>query len=142
MALHVIVRGEDVGLLLCDELADGERKILIESVGVGLLGLVFALFGSLEEGVVAAAELGFQVSPDAVEGAGGRPGLFDVVYTVLMENLLQVAAEAGALERFGEEVTFESVVFQMFADVGKAFLAVEKGADEGVESALHFVLLT
>jgi hypothetical protein len=141
VALHVVVRGEDVGLLLCDELTDGKREILVEGVGVGLLGLVFSLFGGLEEGVVAAAQFGFKVSPDAVDGPGSCTGLFDVVYTVLMENLLEVAAEAGALKRFGEEVALEGVVFQMFTDVGKAFLAVEEGADEGVESALHLVLL-
>ena len=50
------------------------------------------------------------------------------------------AAEAGALERFGEEVALQSVVFQVLTDVGKAFLAVEEGADERVQCKLHFVL--
>jgi hypothetical protein len=76
-----------------------------------------------------------------VEGADSSAGFLDVVNAVLVKKLLQVAAEAGALEGFGEEIALEGVVFEMLADVCEAFLAVEEGTDEGVESELHFVLL-
>ena len=140
MALHVVVGGEDVRLLLCDQLANGQRQILVEGVGVGLLGLVFTLLGGLEEGVVAAAELGLEVSPDAMEGAGGGAGLLDVVDAVLVEDLFEIAAEAGAFEGLGEEVALQGFVLEVLADVGEALLAVEEGADERVEGEFHFVL--
>jgi hypothetical protein len=91
--------------------------------------------------MVAATEFGLEVSPDALEGANGCAGLLDVVNAVLVEDLLEVATEAGSFQRLREKVALKGFVFQMVADVGEAFLAVEKGADEGVESALHFVLL-
>jgi hypothetical protein len=80
--------------------------------------------------VVAAAELGLEVAPDAVEGAGGGARLLDVVDAVLVEDLFEVAAEACALEGFGQEVALESFILEMFADVGEALLAVEKNADD------------
>jgi hypothetical protein len=136
------MRGEDVSLLLCEELADREGEVLVESVGVSFLSLVFALLRGLEEGVVSAAQIGFQITPDTVEGAGCGSGFFDVVYAVLVKNFLEVAAEAGAFEGLCQEVALEGVLFQMLSDVGETFLAVEEGADEGVKSSLHFVLLT
>jgi hypothetical protein len=141
MAFHIIMRGEDVGLLLCDQLANWKRKILVESIGVGFLGLIFTLFRRLEKSVVTASEFGFQVSPDTMQGASGGAGFLDVVYAVLMENLFEIAAEAGTLERFGEEVSLQRVVLQVLADICEAFLAIEEGTDERIKGELHFVLL-
>jgi hypothetical protein len=140
MTLHVVMRGENVCLLFGDELTDGEREVLVERVGVGLFGFVLALLGCFEEGVVAASELRFEISPYTMYCAGGGAGLFDVVNAVLMEDLLEVAAKAGAFEGFGQEIALESVVFEVLADVGEALLAVEEAADESVERALHFML--
>ena len=36
-----------MGLLFRNQLTHGQRKILIERVGIGLFGFVFALFGGL-----------------------------------------------------------------------------------------------
>jgi len=55
VTLHVVVRGEDVSLLLCDELTNGQREILIENICVSFFGFIFALLCGFEEGVVAAA---------------------------------------------------------------------------------------
>ena len=59
----------DVGLLRGQELADLAGQVLFQGILVGLLGGVFALFGSFKQGVIAAAELGFQVAPGAMESA-------------------------------------------------------------------------
>ena len=128
-------------LLLGNELADGQGEILIERVSVCLFGFVLALLGGFEESVVAAAELGFEVTPNTVKGASGSAGLFYVVDAVLMEDLLEITAEAGALEGFGQEIALESVVFEVLADVSETLLAVEEGADKRVERTLHFMLL-
>jgi hypothetical protein len=131
-----------MGLLLGDELADGQRKILVEGVSVGFLGCIFALLGGLEKGVVSSSELGLEISPGAVEGSGGGARLFDVVDAVLVEDFFKVAAEACTLEGLGEEVTLQGLIFDVLADIGEALLAVEEGADKRVESEFHFVLTT
>src|SRR5882757_9828198 len=95
MVADVVVRSEHVGLLLSDQLAHGQGEILLERVGVGLLGSVFLFLGSLKEGMVSAAQLCFQVAPGAMESAGGGAGLFHVMHAVLMEHLFQIASEAG-----------------------------------------------
>jgi hypothetical protein len=123
------VRGKNVSLLFGDELAHRQRQILIEYVSIGLLGLVFALFGGLKKGMVAAAEFGFQVSPYAMESARCGAGLLDVVNAILVKNLLEISAEACALQRFGQEIAFQRLVLQVFADVSKAFLTIEKDAE-------------
>src|ERR1700688_408665 len=52
-----IVRAKNVGLLFSHQLADREGKILLESIRVSLLRLLFPLLGSLEQAMVAAAQL-------------------------------------------------------------------------------------
>jgi len=92
-----IVRSEHVGLLLSDQLAHGQGEILLKRVGVGLLGSVFPLLGSLKQGMVSAAQLRFQVAPGAMKRASGSAGLFHVMHAVLVEHLFQIASEAGSL---------------------------------------------
>ena len=59
---------------------------------------------------------------------------------VLVEQLFEIAAEACAFQRLGQKIPLQRLVLQVFADVGKALLAIQKGADEGVECELHLVL--
>ena len=77
--------------------------------------------------MVSAAQLGLQVAPGAMEGSGGRAGLLDVMDAVLMKNLFEVSAEAGAFERLGQEVALQRLVLQVIADVGEALLAILQG---------------
>ena len=65
-----IVRGEHVCLLFDEEFADRQRKLMIEGLFVGLLGFILALFGGFEQAVIAGAELCFEISPGAMNGAG------------------------------------------------------------------------
>lgn len=140
-AFYVVVRGEDVGLLLGDELVNGEGEFLGEGVFVGLFGLVFPLLCCLEKGMIAAAELCLEIAPDAVDGAGGASRFLDVVLALAVELVLEFGPEVGALEGFGEEEAFEGLILEVLADVGEAPLAVLQGIDEGVEHTLDFVLL-
>jgi hypothetical protein len=54
VASHVVVSGKDMGLLFCQKLTDGKRKILIQRVFISIFGFVFALFGGLEKCVISA----------------------------------------------------------------------------------------
>jgi hypothetical protein len=131
-----------MGLLLSDELVEGEGELLFEGVFIGLFGLILASFGGFEEGVVAAAEACFEITPDPVDGSGGSAGVVDIVLASAVEFVFEFCAEVSALERFGEEEALEGVVLEVFADVREAFLAVLEGADEGVEDAFGFVLFS
>ena len=141
MVADVVVRGEDVGLLGGEELLDREREGLLEGVGVGLLGGVFALLGGDEKLVIATDDLGLDVAPDAVEGAGGSAGLLYVMHAGVMELAFEVGAEAGAVEAFGEEVPLELRVMEMLADVGEALLAVLEAVDDVLQYADYFVVV-
>ena len=80
--------------------------------------------------MVSAAKFGFQVAPDAMERPDRCASFIDVVDAILVEHLFEIAAEAGSLERFGQEVALQRLVLQVFADVGEALLAVLKSVDE------------
>src|ERR1700732_5263557 len=82
-----IVRCQHVGLLFRDHLPNRQRKILVESVSVGLFGGVFPVLSGLKQSVVSAPQLCFQVSPDAMDGSGGGAGLLDVMNAVLVKHL-------------------------------------------------------
>src|ERR1700733_6042810 len=135
-----VVCRQDVCLLFGHQLANRQREILRKNVCIGLFCLVFPLFSSLQQSVITAAQSGFDVSPRALQCADRRAGFLDIMHAVLVKNLFEIAPEAGSFQRFGEKVAFQGLVLQMFANLGKTFLAIEKGADEGVESKLHFVL--
>ena len=135
------MRGENLLLLLDEELADGQREVVLEGLCVGFLGFVFALLRGLEEAVVAGAELGFEVAPGAVDGAGYGAGFLDVGHAGAVEFVLELGAEVGALEAFGEEEALEGDVLEVVADIGKAFLAVLEGLDEVEENSLHLFIL-
>ena len=139
--LYEVVRGEDLLLLLDEEFADGEREIVLEGLRIGLFGLVFALLGGLEEAVITGAELGFEVAPGAVDRSGDGAGLLDVRHAGAVELVLELGAEVGALEAFGEEEAFEVDVLEMVADIGKALLAVLQSLDEVEENSLHLFVL-
>ncbi len=67
VAADVVVRDQDVGLLLGYQLANGQGQVLLESVGVGFFCFVFAAFGSLEESMISAAQLGLDIGPDTLD---------------------------------------------------------------------------
>ncbi len=134
------VGGEDLLLLLDEEFADGEGELVIEGLLIGLLGFVLAIFGGLEEAVIAAAELGFEVAPGAVECAGDGTGLLDVGHAGAVEFIFQLGTEVSALEALGEEEALEGDVLEVVADIGKAFLAVFEGLDEVEENGLHLLV--
>jgi len=127
-------------LLLRHQLPNWQGKILPKCVGIGFFGSVFALLGCLQQGMVSAAQLCFQIAPHPVESPRCRAGLLDVMDAVLVKHLFQVASEARALQRFSQEIALQRLVLQMFADIGKALLAVQESVDQGVEGMLHFVL--
>jgi hypothetical protein len=140
MVTHKVMRCEDVGLLLCKQLANRQRKFLIESVLVGLFGFVLSLFRGFEKGMIATAQSGFEVRPNAVECSGSCTRLFDVMYAVLVKDLFEVSAKACTLERFGEEITLESFIFQVVANVREALLTVLKCVDERFERENHLAV--
>lgn len=131
-----------MGLLLSDELVEGEGELLFEGVFVGFFGFILASLGGFEEGVVAADQPGLEITPDAMDGARRGAGHVDVMLASAVEFVFEFCAEVSALKRFGEEEALEGVVLEVFADVREAFLAVLEGADEGVEDAFGFVLFS
>ena len=139
--LYEVMRGQDLLLLLDEKFADGQGEIVFESFCVGFLGFVLALFRGLEEAVIVGTELGFEVAPGAVDGAGHGAGLLYVGHAGAVEFVLELSAEVGALEAFGEEVALEGDVLEVVADIGKAFLAVLESLDEVEENSLHLFIL-
>ena len=73
----------------------GSGRGCSRAFGVGLLGGVFALLGGDEKLVIATDDLGLDVAPDAVEGAGGGAGFLHVVDAGVVEFTFEVGAEAG-----------------------------------------------
>ena len=67
------------------ELADGEWKLILECVFVGGFGLVFPFFGGHQERVVSAAQLGFQIGPNALDGAARRAAFVNIVNPLLVD---------------------------------------------------------
>ncbi len=141
MRLDIVMRGKDVGLLLGEKLPNGQGQLLFERVLIGLFGLIFALLRGFEKGVVAATQLRFQVSPDAMDGAGGGSGLLDVVLAEAMQFVFELCSEVGALQAFSEEVSLELIVLQVLADIGEALLAVLQGVDQRGENTLGLMQL-
>ena len=64
-----VVRGEDVGQLLFQQLTNGEREFLSECVFVGVFDFVFAFFCGFKKGMVAGSQPGFKFAPCAVDGS-------------------------------------------------------------------------
>ena len=48
--------------------------------------------------MIAAGDLGLEISPDAVDGPGGGSGLVDVVNALTMQLVFELGTEVGALE--------------------------------------------
>jgi len=140
MAADKIVRCKDMRLLFGNQLANRQGEILVQYIGIGLLGLVFPLFCSVKQSVVTAAEPGFYVSPCALQRPDRRAGFLNVMDAILMEDLFQLTTEACALQRLRQEVAFQCFILQVFPNVRKAFLAIQKSADELIESELHLML--
>ena len=138
---YEVMRDENLLLLLDEELANWQRKVMLQSLCVGFLGFILTLFGGPEETVVAAAEFGFKVAPGAVDGAGDGAGLLDVGHAGAVKLVLEFGAEVGALEALGEEVALEGDVLEVVADIGKAFLAVLEGLYEVEENCFHLFIL-
>ena len=97
MAADKVVRGKNMGLLFRYQLANGQREVLVQHVGVSLFYFIFALFGCFKQSVVSPTQLRFHVSPDPLKSAHGCAGFFDVMHAVLVKDLFQIAAEAGSL---------------------------------------------
>ncbi len=130
-----------MGLLLADELVQGEGQVLLQCVLVSLLGFIFALLRGLENGVVSAAELCLEVAPYTMNGASRSSGLFHVVLALAVKFVFEFGAEIGAFEGLGEEISLKSLIFEVLADICETLLAVLQGADEGVKDAFRFILL-
>lgn len=130
LVTDVVVRVDDVRLLGGEELAEGQRKFLLERVLVDFPGVVFALLCSGEERVIAAAEIGFEVSPGAMQSASCGAGLADVGHAGAMQFAFELGTEVGSLEAFGEEVALHGFVLEVLADVGETFLTVLERFDD------------
>ena len=130
MVANEVVYSKDMGLLLCNQLANGQWEVLVEYIGVSLLGFILTLFGSLKQSVVSATQFGFHVSPGALKSPYSRARFFYVMDAVLVKDLFKVATEACPLQRFGQEVTFQRLVLEVLANVSKALLAIKKSADQ------------
>jgi hypothetical protein len=52
------------------------------------------------------------------------------MHAVLVKNFFKIATEAGSFQRFREKVALQGLILQVFANLGKAFLAIEKGVNE------------
>ncbi len=73
-----------------------EGKLSVDGVLVGLFAFVLRLLRSYKKSVVTAAELCFEVSPCAKDGAAGSAALFYIVNAFLMKHGFKVAAKLGA----------------------------------------------
>jgi hypothetical protein len=91
------------------------------------------LLSGLEEGVIAAFELGFEFGPCATESGGDGTAFCDVVDTFVVKDGFEFATELCAEERFIEEVEPERGVLEFLANLPEAFLAVDEAIDDGAE---------
>lgn len=111
----------DVLLLALKDGAHGTADAgVFEGFFVGFFSCVFSLFGRFEKGVVAAAEVGFEVAPDAVDGSGS--GSADVIRLAGVRAVfgLELGGEGAAGLRFLHEEGLGGGVFEMLTDVGEA----------------------
>jgi hypothetical protein len=103
---NIIVGGKNVRLLLDQQLADRQRQFPVERVGIGLFGLVLALFGGLKQRVIAAAELRLYLRPGPMQGAGDRARLVYVSDAMAVQLVFEFSAEVCSFQRFSKEITF------------------------------------
>jgi Fe-S cluster biosynthesis and repair protein YggX len=125
-------------LLGGEEVADVAGEVLFEGFFVGFLGDVFALLGCGEEGVVAAAEFGFELAPGAVDLSGDHAALVDVFDTEAVELVFEFAGEVGAHLRFLEEEGAGLRIFEVLFKVHEALVAVAQDVDELAECCFYF----
>jgi hypothetical protein len=137
----VVVRSDDVLLLGDEELLDRKRERLFESIGVSLLGYVFTLLGGGEDFMVALDDGELDVAPGAVESACDGTGFLHVMKAGVVKFGLEVATEAGALERLGDEELLQVRVLEVLGEVGEALLAVFQHAGEVLEDTDYFVII-
>jgi hypothetical protein len=77
-----------------------------------------------------------------VDCAGDGAGFLDVGHAGAVQFVFKLGAEVGALEALGQEEALEGDVFEVIANIGKAFLAVLEGLDEVEENSLHLFVLS
>ena len=123
-------------LLLRQQLPQRQRKILIQAHPHSLLGNILALLRGIEQRVVAAAQLRLQIAPHAMDCARRRAGLFDIMYARAMQLILQLGAEVRAFQRLRQKVALQRLVFQVFANIGKALLTVLQDVDNRLQNAV------
>ena len=87
-AANFVVRFENMRLLFTQQLRDISGQCFVQGFRIHFLGFVLSLFCSFQQRMVAAAQLRFQVSPDAVNGTSRSTTLFDVVHSQTMELVL------------------------------------------------------
>jgi hypothetical protein len=130
-----------MGLLLRQNLAYRQWQILLQGIGIGIFGRILALLGSGQQAVIVAAQLCFQIAPDAMQRTGRGAGLLDVVKSVLMKNLFEIAAKARSFQRLGKEVSFQRLILQVIAYLCESLLAIDKNIDYRRNGKVHLVSL-
>jgi hypothetical protein len=132
---------QDVGLLLSQYLADRQGEILVQGVCIRLFGGIFAILCRCQQSVIAAAKFSFQIPPNAVNGAGSGSGFIDIMNSILMENLFEIAAKARSLQGFGKKVPLEGLILQVFAYFRESLLAIDESADDSSQGKMHLIAL-
>ena len=102
---------------------------------------IFALFGGSEQGVVSAAEFGFQLAPGAVDFARDHAGLVNVFDAEVVELVFELAGEVGAHLGFVEEMGAGLLVFEILLKVQEALVAVAKDVNEFAECCFDFFVI-
>ncbi len=117
----------DVRCLRAEQLVNRQRQLVLQSIGISLLGDVLALLRGLEQRVIASTELGLQVAPGAMQSASDSAALLvGVVHAFLDQHVFQFALEAGALQAFCEEVALQCLILKLLTDVLEAFLSIDQ----------------
>ncbi len=106
------------------QLAYGERKLLVECLFVGGFGFIFRFFGGNEKGVVSSAEFCLQIGPDAVYCSARSAAFVNIMNPFLVEYSFEFASKFGSAQRLRQKVALERFIFQVVSDFLESFLAV------------------
>jgi hypothetical protein len=95
----------DMRILLAQHLMHWQRQRLLDSLGIDLLGAIFALLGCGQQRVITAAEFGLQIAPGPAHRTCHRSTLFHIVEAGTMQFVFEVSPEASPLKTFRQKVT-------------------------------------
>ena len=84
--------------MFSEQLTNGQREILLQRTLVSILCPILALLRHYQKGMIAAAQLGLEVTPYAMQLSGYSAMLLNVVNAILVQHLFQVTSEVRTLQ--------------------------------------------